>query len=444
VRSSALVIEGGEPAVRANLHRPWRLTQLERRAALQALDAGPDDAGGPHSKFARRFEEEFADYCDVRHCRSVASGTDALWAMQVAAGIGPGDRVIVPALTWVGTAVAVALVGADIDWCDIDPVTFNLDADHVARLLRPETKSIVAVHAHGLMADMGALRALAQPRGIALLEDAAQAAGATQDGHMAGTLGLLGAGSLNVQKPLQAGDGGWVLTNDEDALRAVVSFSEFGFDPGRPGPGEASAYWSRWLGRTSRLHPLAAAIGSAGLRRLPELLDVAQANAAVLSEGLADLPGILAPRIPSGNRSTYHMHRIRLDPVALGWHGSLRELRDRVLWALRMEGVHVRTWHLEPLPRMPAFRRGRVLPWAPGVQDGPLAPWNGEPYRATATLLDSSFVLFRMPYPIHLQTPRLMRAYVRAFEKVIDRRAAVFTGAYEPLRIVPAIPDTDL
>lgn len=445
MRASRLVVEGGEPAVRPGMHRAWpEITQADRDAVMSVLEAPAEDLGGPHSRFARELEERVAAFCGVRFCRALASGTDALWAGLVAAGVGPGDRVIVPAVSYVATAMAVVFAGGEIDWCDVEAESGNLDVGQAERLVGARTRAIVPVHAHGLMADMAALREVAGRHGLAVVEDAAQAAGASQHGELAGAIGLCGAFSLNVKKPLQGGDGGLVVTDDEAVQEAVVSASTFGEGGARPGPGQTSAHFARWLGRNSRIHPMAAALATAQLRRLPGLLARAEENAAILREGLAELPGVLAPGVPAGSTSTNHLVRVRLDAAALGWEGPLRELRDRFMHALRGEGVEVGTWQLEPLPRMSAFRRGEPTLWAPGAEAGALSAWEPARYPEACRLLDGSVVLGRVPYPLHVQTGELMRAYVVAFRKVVEGLPAVLAGPYEPLAVYPRIADAEL
>jgi dTDP-4-amino-4,6-dideoxygalactose transaminase len=168
------------------------------------------------------FEREFADYCGTRHCVGVASGTAALTLTLIAAGIGEGDEVIVPAHTYIATAIGVLHAGATPVFCDVERDSGTINADSAAAAIGDRTAAIVPVHLYGQACEMGALSALAARHGIALIEDAAQAHGATCDGGRAGSLGLAGAFSFYPSKPLGAlGDGGAICTDDDElALRA--------------------------------------------------------------------------------------------------------------------------------------------------------------------------------------------------------------------------------
>ncbi|MFL5886334.1 MAG: DegT/DnrJ/EryC1/StrS family aminotransferase, partial [Thermoleophilaceae bacterium] len=163
------------------------------------------------------FEAEFADYCDARHCIGVASGTSALTIALVAAGIGPGDEVIVPAHTFIASALGVVHAGATPVFCDVDDDTGLIDAEAAADAVSDRTAAIVAVHLYGQVCDMAAVGSLAERHGLLVLEDAAQAHGATFDGRRAGSLGNVAAFSFYPSKNLGGmGDGGAICTDDDE------------------------------------------------------------------------------------------------------------------------------------------------------------------------------------------------------------------------------------
>lgn len=163
-----------------------------------------------------RFEEEFARYCEVGHCVGVSSGTAALSLMLRAAGVGPGDEVIVPAHTFVASALAVAHVGALPVLCDVDDGSGLIDPEAARSLVGPRTAAIIAVHLYGQACDIPAIEAFARPQGLLVLEDAAQAHGARFDGELVGSLGAAAAFSFYPSKNLGAlGDGGAICTDDE-------------------------------------------------------------------------------------------------------------------------------------------------------------------------------------------------------------------------------------
>ena len=169
-----------------------------------------------------QFEEEFADYCETRHCVGVSSGTAALSLVLRAAGIGPGDEVIVPAHTFIASALGAVHAGAKPVLCDVDEATGLIDPEAARAAITPRTAAIVAVHLYGQMCNMDAIDEIAKPRGLFVLEDAAQAHGALYHGHRSGSLGDAGAFSFYPSKNLGAlGDGGAVCT-DDDILAARV------------------------------------------------------------------------------------------------------------------------------------------------------------------------------------------------------------------------------
>jgi dTDP-4-amino-4,6-dideoxygalactose transaminase len=176
-----------------------------------------------------QFEQDFAQYCGVEHCVGVASGTAALILTLRAAGIGAGDEVIVPAHTYIASALAVALTGATPVLCDVDAGTALIDPSSARAMVGPRTAGIIAVHLYGQVCDMAALEEITRPAGLLLLEDAAQAHGATYNGSRAGSLGSAGAFSFYPSKNLGAlGDGGAVCTNDGSLAERVRQLRNIG------------------------------------------------------------------------------------------------------------------------------------------------------------------------------------------------------------------------
>jgi dTDP-4-amino-4,6-dideoxygalactose transaminase len=217
-----------------------RLTRV-RFMALERQHATIEDE--LHEAFARvlassgfilgeeveRFEADFADYCDTAHCVGVSSGTSALSLMLRASGIGAGDEVIVPAHTFIASALAVAHVGATPVLCDVDEGTGLIDPDAARALVGPRTAAILAVHLYGQACDIPAIKEFAGPQGLLVLEDAAQAHGARFDGQVVGSLGAAAAFSFYPSKNLGAlGDGGAVCTNDEGLATRIRRLRNLG------------------------------------------------------------------------------------------------------------------------------------------------------------------------------------------------------------------------
>ncbi|MGW2782323.1 DegT/DnrJ/EryC1/StrS family aminotransferase [Streptomyces populi] len=444
--SKELAIEGGSPAVTRGLPLRWpNIDEDDKRAVMAVLDGPPSDLGGPHSRWNRQLEAAFADFTGARYCISLSSATAALYASLLVHGIGPGDEVIVPGLTWVATAMVVAQLGATPVFCDIDPVTFNIDPAKARALVTPATRAIIVVHAHGLPAAMSQLLDLCHQHSLYLIEDAAQAAGAIYAGQAAGTFGATGCFSLNYKKALTAGDGGLLVTEDAELVEAVVSYANFGFEPApAPAKGETASHWSRWLGTNDRLSPMAAALAHSQLRKLPRFIDVAAENAAILAK-IGELPGFQPPEVPEDRIGTHHLYRVLIDAETLGWQGSASELRDRIIWALHAEGVTAGYWGHVPLDRMTAFRQ--MIPGFRTIHPDdhrPTRSWNPAALPVTKQVLDTSLVLGRAPETLQVADRERVTQWVHAFAKIADRIDVVMSAPhFRPLRRQPPVPELE-
>jgi dTDP-4-amino-4,6-dideoxygalactose transaminase len=249
------------------------------------------------------FEEEFARACGAAHCVGVGNGLDALHLILRAAGIGPGDEVIVPAQTFVATWLAVSLAGARPVGADCERATLNIDPQRVAAAVTPRTRAIIAVHLYGQPAAMDELRQIAARHGLLLVEDAAQAHGAVYRGRSAGSLGHAAGFSFYPTKNLGAlGDGGAVVTSDGELAGRVRSLRDYG---------SSGKYRHTALGVNSRLDELQAALLRVGLRHLGETLAARRAIASRYDSVLQAVDGIgLFPETP-GSSSARHLYVVR-------------------------------------------------------------------------------------------------------------------------------------
>jgi len=366
-------------------------------------------------------EKEWARRCQAPHCVATNSGTAALHCAVVGCGIEPGEEVVVPALTFSASAFAVAQHGAVPVFADVDPETFTLDPAAAEACVGPRTRALMAVHLHGLPADMDGLGAVARRHGLRVIEDAAQAHGAAYRGRPAGSLGDCAAFSLNATKGLVGGEGGLFVTADPEMDRAARRLCAFGEDLERRVGPDGPDYRSHGLGWNYRCAPIAAALARSQLRRLDEVLARTRAAAEILTAGLGQIDGLVPPPVPGDRTCTWHKYRVRVDPEALGWKGSPEDLRDRVMAELRRQGVEVSRWQRTPLPAHPAFRRGGLRPWQPGDGEGGLSRWEPGRFPVTEALLAGSFLLGSERYPICAQEPALMHAYVEAAATAIAR-----------------------
>lgn len=398
-----LALFGGSPVVAPRRAGRWPLlTEADQIAIRRVLDRGV--LSGRKAPEITALEEEFASFVGARFCLATNSGTAALHMALAAAGVGPGDEVIVPALSFIATAQAVLHQRAVPVFADIDAKTYNLDPAHVASLITSRTRAIVAVHLHGLPADMEEINGLAEHGKLTVIEDAAQAHGALYRGRSVGTLGHMAAFSLNSTKNLQAGEGGLFVT---DSVELSLKAARVRFDGLDPDPG-----WIPYRPLDARTDSLAtmtgwnylpgemtSALARSQLCRLPDTTAQSQQNAARLSARLAELPGVEPPAVPSDRTHVFHKYRVRLDPRQAGVNLPPRVLRDLVLQALRAEGVEVVLWQTVPLPSHPLFACKEVYP-------------------AAQEALDGSFIIGSQSYPLFAQPLDVVEAWADAFEKV--------------------------
>lgn len=249
------------------------------------------------------FEREFAQYCGCAHAVAVANGMDALELVLRAWGVGPGDEVVVPGMTFVATWLAVEMVGATIVPVDPNPTTFTVDSAAVRHVLGPHTKAVIPVHLYGRVAPMKALCALARRQGIRVLEDAAQAHGAELAGRRAGSFGDAAAFSFYPAKNLGAlGDGGAITTDDAALAAALRELRNYG---------SSQRYVHRRIGRNSRLDELQAAFLRLKLRSLDADNARRRAIAGRYLDAFSDLELELPPHDEDSDASAWHLFVVR-------------------------------------------------------------------------------------------------------------------------------------
>jgi dTDP-4-amino-4,6-dideoxygalactose transaminase len=298
---------------------------------------------------------------------ATSNGTTALTLALAALGIGPGDEVIVPALSFIASGLAPLHQMAVPVFADIDPVTFTVDPERVAAAVTPRTAAILPVHLHGQPADMDGLLAVARRAGLAVLEDAAQAHGATYRGRQVGSLGDAAGFSLQVTKNLPTcGEGGLLSTDDAELARAARMARQFGEVIE---PGQDRDYISHRLGWNHKLSAVQAGFTLSQLDRFDEYEAARQANVSAFLARLAELPGVVVPRPAPGTTHAWHILRLRFDPAAAGLPDvTPAAMRAALHRLLRAEGVPVSRYQLMPLPRQRVFTDrtgfGHGYPWA--------------------------------------------------------------------------------
>lgn len=352
--SQKLAIHGGEP-VRKTPFPPYRtIGDEEKRAVMEVLDSGvlsqflatwsPEFMGGPHVK---KLEREWAEYFGVKHAIGVNSATSGLYAAVGASGAGPGDEIIVSPYTMTASATAALVYGAIPVFADIDPDTFCLSPRSIRERITPLTKAILVVDLFGHPADMDAIMAIAREHNLLVIEDAAQAPGAKLNGGYAGTLGDLGVYSLNYHKTIHTGEGGVVVTNDDDLadrVRLIRNHAEVIVK------GKRTKNIVNLIGFNYRMGEIEAAIASEQLKKLEGLLARRIEAADYLTKRLGVLPCLTPPLVCKGVRHGYYLYALKYDSAALGVP------RRQFTAALKAEGIPVSEGYIEPIYLEPLYQ----------------------------------------------------------------------------------------
>ena len=317
---------------------PW-ITEHEVRAVSDAARTGWRDRA---NHYQAEFERKFAAYCGRRYGLSLPSCTSGLHLALAALAIGPGDEVIVPDITWIATSSPVAYVGAVPVFADIDENSWCLAVDSVEAAITPQTKAIIAVDLYGDMPEWHDLQALAARHEIALIEDAAEAIGARYRNSAAGSFGLASAFSFHGSKTLTTGEGGMLLFDDDDFRDRCLRLRDHGRRPGD------IMFFNEEVGFKYRMSALQAALGTAQLQRVDELVERKRAIFSWYAQLLDGQAGVTLNRTVAEVQNGYWMVTVLLDP-ALGW------TKEALVPAMRDAGVDVRPFFY-PLSQLPAYR----------------------------------------------------------------------------------------
>ena len=338
----------------------------EERAVLEVLRAGAPTSGD----WCVRFEHDFAAWCGTSHARVTTNGTASLFLALIAVGVKPGDKVLTTPLTWIATAAAASTLGAEVDFVDVDPVTYNMSAERLAEKITPETKAVLPVHLYGQCCDMDEILALAKENGTAVVEDACHALGAQYKGRMAGSMGDAGAFSFHEQKNISTlGEGGIVVTNSAEVYEQVALYRShcarvYGastkyctLDEERFPQGKRF-WWQDFddTGYNFRMTDIQAAVGIEQLKKMDALNARRIANAKYLDEHLADVPGLKLPVTAPDRNHVYHLYPMQIDASQ---YGMSKE--DFVYRMLHEKGVRIGT-HYIPLHWSTAYRKRGFAP----------------------------------------------------------------------------------
>jgi dTDP-4-amino-4,6-dideoxygalactose transaminase len=290
--------------------------------------------GGP---FVKAFESSFAAFCGAKHCIGVGNGTDAIFLVLKTMGIGQGDEVITAANSFIATSEAITMTGARVVFVDIDPRTFNIDPTKIENKITKKSKAIIAVHLYGQPADMDPILEIARKHELNVIEDAAQAHGATYKGRRVGTLGDAACFSFYPGKNLGAyGDGGAIVTSDEELVIKARMLANHG---------RVDKYDHKIEGVNSRLDGLQAAVLNAKLRHLPAWTESRRKNAYLYNELLTGVPSMETPVEAAEVSAVYHLYVVRVK----------NGMRSQLQQHLKSKGVSTGIHYPIALPYLSAY-----------------------------------------------------------------------------------------
>ena len=338
-----IAMEGGERAIKESAPPLSRWGEPEREQLNAML--GQDTLfywNGPRAKL---LTERFQQICPLKYVMPCSSGSAAIHIAIAAAGIAPGDEVITAPITDIGTVIGIIYQQAVPVFADLGAHDYNLDPADVERRITPKTRAIVAVHLGGNPCDMSALRTLADKHKLVLIEDCAQAWGAQYQGKPIGALGHIACFSLQNSKQVTCGDGGIVASSDERFGPALQKYGDKGFDRLKPTDGFAA------FAPNYRMSEPQAAVAAAQMARVENMAAKRSHLGSVLSQAIADIPGIIPHGVRLEDRCSYYFYMLRMDPKAF------RCSRDELAKAIRAEGVPASAGYIRgPLYGEPVFQ----------------------------------------------------------------------------------------
>jgi len=318
-----------------------QIGEEEIEAVVKVLKSGILTHGLGAGPMVKKFEMEFADFVKAKHAVAVNSGTAALHSAMMAAGIGGGDEVILPSFTFVATAEVVVLVGAKPVFVDIDAETYNISPELIEKAVTKKTKAIIPVDLYGLPADMKPIREIANKHGLFIIEDAAQAHGATYHGKPPGAFADIACWSFYASKNMTTGEGGMVTTNNgeiAEKLRLIRSH------------GEKEKYVSETVGYNYRMPEIEAAIGCAQLKKLPTFLAKRRENAKKLTEKLREAKNLQLPIEPRECTHSWYLYTVRIKDAE-------KVQRDKIVEELKRKGIGAEVYYATPIHLMPYYRK---------------------------------------------------------------------------------------
>ena len=343
-----LALLGGEP-VRKTPYPDWPFYASDEEAEAVVAALKSNHLCGAHGgEQIPSLEAEFANWCGAAGAVAVNSGSSALHVALAAVGVGPGDEVIVPAYTYFSSATSVLVQGAIPVFADVLRETANLDPRSFQACITERTKAVMPVHANGIPVDMDAIMAIAGAHDIQVVEDCSHAHGAVYRGETVGTVGHVGAFSIQHKKILSVGEGGIVVSRDPEVVARARQFANLG-----------SGAQAGALGPNLRMGEMHAALARVRLKRVADENKMRRQNAQTLREGVRELPGLRAvpEALPEGVQETYYNFTLDYDPEEIGL------TRERFVEAVAAEGIPLRVNGYRPLHLKPVFADRAAWPY---------------------------------------------------------------------------------
>ena len=400
----SLALTGGPktvsyPAGRHTFVTRWpRYGEPEKQALHELIDSG---------KFYEElplFEKDWQAYTKAPFVKAHCNGTSALTSLFFALDLPPGSEILVPSYTFFATVLPMRFFGYVPVFVDLNPRTATFDIDDAARKVTSRTKALMPMHSWGLPCDMDRIEKFARDRGLILLEDAAQAHGASMNGRMMGTWGVMGIYSFQLSKVLPAVEGGMGMYQTRAYYERAAAFGEY-LDPAKfPKESPVRAYENTGFGQKYRMHPLAAALAREQLKGLDAMNQLVEKNVRAMNDPLTKLAGITEPHCrPDQKRVYYHRNMLLIDFKKQGFS------REALVKALKAEGVDVNFWDYPEQHKLKIYSE---------------AKWWNHPPKIPSSMPGNAYInanhIF-LPL-IYGEAPELIAQYVQAFEKVWARR----------------------
>ncbi|HWB96855.1 MAG TPA: DegT/DnrJ/EryC1/StrS family aminotransferase [Bryobacteraceae bacterium] len=403
----ALALDGGSKAVtfpddrHSALIRWPQYGPAEKKALHDLIDSGRFYEELP------LFEKEWQAYTKAPFVKAHMNCTSALTSMYSALDLEPGSEILVPSYTFFATCLPLRFFGLVPVFVDVDPKTVCFDLDDAKRKITPRTKALVVMHSWGMPCEMDHIGGWAKEKGLILMEDCAQAHGASMQGRKMGNWGVMGAYSFQASKVMPTVEGGIGMYQTREYFERAAAFGHYEDPPKFPAGSPVRAYDGTGFGQKYRMHPFAAAVGRQQLRVLDQQTAVVEANIHRLNDRLLHLPGLSEPRIRRDQkRAYYNGNMLFLDAAKAGFS------RSALIKALQAEGVRASTWDY---PEQHKFRIYSEAKW-----------WHHLPVIPATMAGNAQVNSTHLFLPLmHGEAPELIEQYARAFEKVWAHRAAL-------------------